>query len=94
MLRSRSGALQAPLLWRRACSHTHGCTDTHAHSGCCLLSQKDSSLEMILGHKSSGSLSGLNSVLKLHLIFTALFLVRAGNKEDKLFCTASSEVGI
>lgn len=69
-------------------------TWTDVHSGCCLLSQKDSSLELILGHKSSGSLSGLNSGLKLRLLFAALLLVHGGNKEGKMLCTPSSEMGI
>lgn len=57
-------------------ARTHGHTVcTRAHSGRCLLSQEDSSLERILGHKSSGSLSSLKSGLKLHLLFTALLLV-------------------
>lgn len=71
-----------------------GQTRTHACSGRCLLSQKDSSLELILGHKSSGVLLGLNSGLKLHFLFTALLLVCIGNKEDKLFYTASSKLGV
>lgn len=74
----------------------HGHTDrrTHAHLGRCVLSRKNSSLVLILGHKSSGSLSGPNSGLKLRLLFTALLLVRVGNKEDKLFYTAFSEMGV
>lgn len=51
-------------------------TRTHAQSGRYVLSQKDSSLELILGHKPAGS--GPNSGLKLRLI-----LVHMGNEEDK-----------
>lgn len=41
--------------WAHTDARTHGQTHTRAHSGRCFLSQKDSSLELILGHKSSGS---------------------------------------
>lgn len=75
-------------------ARTHGQTRTHVHPRRCVLSQKNSSLVPILGHKSSESLSGLSSGLKLHLLFTALLLVRVGNKEDKLFYTAFSEMGV
>lgn len=78
----------------RVDARTHGQTRTHAYPGRCVLSQKNSSLVLILGHKSSGSLSGPNSGLKLRLLFTALLLVRVGNKEDKLFYTAFSEMGV
>lgn len=67
---------------------THRQTCTRAHSGCHLLSQKDSSLELVLGHKSSES---LKSELEWNLLFTALLLV--GN-EDKLFYTAFSGTGV
>lgn len=75
--------------WTRRDAPAHGQTHT-CTLRLLLLSEKDSNLELILGHKSSES---LNSGLELHLLFTALLLARVGN-EDELFYTAFSGMGV